>query len=171
VTVAEVREVPLAEPPPPPPFRPFVLGVDVQVGWVGRSDGAAPYFIPGLQVAYRLAPWLKVGLTSVTLSAENLRWAVSVAPFGELSLSWRRLEPFGQLGALTQVRFGNGLKAEGGCAPFAGLGARLRLGERVTLGASVRLYAVASDYLQIMSQLLPQRALMLTGGLELGVSL
>jgi hypothetical protein len=175
VTMAEVREVPMVEVPmvevPPPVFPRFFLGLDVQVGSVGRSDGAAPYLIPGLVAGYRLASWLKVGLTSITLSTENARWAVSAAPYAELSFRWRRLEPFVQLGALTQVRVGNGLKAAGGCALFAGLGARLWLGTRVTLGVSFRLHAVATDYLQVLSQLLPQRALMFTGGLELGVSL
>ncbi len=170
VTVAEVREAPLVE-VPPPALRRFVIGIDLYVSSVALPSGSVGFILPGLEVAYRLTPWLKVGLISTTFSATDWRWAVSTAPFGEVSFRWWRLEPFAQLGVLAQVRFGAGLKTAGGCALFVSAGARIWLGDRVTLGAGARLYGVATDYLQMLSQLLPQRALILTGGLELGVSL
>ena len=170
VSSAEVRQV-APEVAAPPTFRRFVLGLDAHFSTVGITTGTVTYSIPGIETAYRVTPWLKVGLISTTLSAENWRWAVSTAPFGEVSLRWWRLEPFAQLGAFTQVRFGNGLKTAGGLAPFAGVGARIWLGERFSVAVGVRLYAVATDYIQLLTLLLPQGAVMLTGGVELGVSL
>jgi hypothetical protein len=173
VGAAEVREQ-AAAPAEASADRRFVLGVDVwgaSVSGSATSAAVEPYGFVGVELGYRLFPWLKVGLCDTLLATANGRWQLSTAPFGEVSTRWSRLEPYARIGALSQVRFGAGLPPAGGFAPFVGAGARVWVSQRVALGLGARLMVATTDYVQLISQLLPQGAVTLAGVLDVGVSL
>lgn len=170
---AEVRQE-AGAPVEAPADRRFVLGADLWGASVSGSPTSAavqPYGFVGVELAYRVFPWLKVGLTDTVFAMYNLRWQLSTAPFGEVSARWRRLEPYARLGALSQVRFGAGLPVAGGFAPFVGAGARVWVSQRVALGLGARLMVATTDYVQLIGQLLPRGAVTLAGVLDVGVSL
>jgi hypothetical protein len=143
----------------------LALGLE---GYASSLNGHA-YGLGGLSLAYTVAAHVALGMNHLAWARSSGREAVTAGPFVEASWFPRAwLQPFAQAGVPVQVRWGNGLPAAVGVAPFAGAGLRFWIGGRVSVGVGARVLAVATDGYLAWAGELRKGAVSFAGGLECG---
>ncbi|MFO0625155.1 MAG: hypothetical protein U0325_06010 [Polyangiales bacterium] len=171
-----------AQPAPPAPSaqpaRPVSLGLSGLIGSrEAERGGSTPTWTAGLDAIVGLVPGVAVAFRRLTVGAartvEGDRWAVGVSPALELHTALGpSVEPFVQVGAALQTRFGDGRQdVRFGVAPFVDAGMRFYLGPRVSLAAEVTLHAPLTGAFLFGHEILPQGAAVLQGGLALAFHL
>jgi hypothetical protein len=161
----------VVESSPAPAARRFAIGLS---GLVGTRDDAggelAPTWTAGLDVGYAIMPWAAVAIRRIGYGqARSLggdRHAISVSPAFELStrvLEW--LEPYAQIGAALQVRFGGQQGRDLGIAPFLDGGLRIHALEWLSFSIEGALHVPVTSSFLLGHEIVPQGAFALQGGL------
>ena len=159
-----------------PAFEPgfFSLGLSGLVGT--RPDGRddfAPTWTSGIDVGFRLLPFLSLGVRRITYAGARTlggdRFAIGGAPALELALPlFPRVQPFVQVGAAVQARFGGGQGRTTGVAPFIGTGVRFFLTEWLSLAPEGVVHVPVTDGGFLLGhEVVPQGAIVLQGGVAL----
>lgn len=149
----------------------FAIGISGLVG--SRDDGRgglAPTWTAGLDLSLAIVPWLRVVVRRVGYGmARSLvgdRHAVSLSPGVELAIRVaERLEPYVQLGAALQVRFGGEQDRTVGIAPFLDGGLRIYLASWVSLAVEGALHVPVTSGFLLGHEIIPQGGLVFQGGL------
>lgn len=163
----------LAAPVPDEARRPVFLrlGLGVQLGSVGRPDGGHDLtLVSGFELAWTPEPFLAIGVRDVSGGFVGVidRAHYGGSPFAELA--WTlipELALHGQLGVQLQGTSGGRNAAAAGVAPFLVLGARVPILPELSIAIETALRVVATDGLLTQLQMLPQGAVLWTGGLSL----
>lgn len=169
VTVSEVER----EEPEPARFEPgfFSIGLSGLIGIreSGRDD-FAPTWTSGLDLGFRVLPFLSIGARRITYAhSSGDRMAIGGAPALELALPFfPRVQPYVQVGAAVQVRFGADQGRATGVAPFVGTGVRLFLTEWLSLAPEGAVHVPVTDGGFLLGhEVMPQGAIVLQGGVAL----
>ncbi|WP_236516570.1 hypothetical protein [Sandaracinus amylolyticus] len=173
--VAEVAVEPAPEPEPEPDvFAPGFFSIGLS-GLVGLRDAPhheiSPTWTSGIDVGFRVLPWLSVGARRIgyghatTLVGD--RHAIGASPALELTMPlWERVQPYAQVGAGVQVRFGGAQGRTTGIAPFIGGGVRFFVAEIFSIAVESAMHVpVTEDGFLFGHEVLPQGSVVLQGGL------
>jgi hypothetical protein len=150
-----------------PPF--LRIGLGTQLGSTPSPTGIDLVRFAGLEVAVMPVPFLALGVREVGGGlATNSRWHAGGAAFAELM--WRlvpEVELYGSIGAHVQYLGGADRPyAALGVAPLGGLGIRF-IAERIfALGIDTEVRIAATDSFHTGLQIVPQGAVVWTGGLH-----
>lgn len=156
-------------PPGPPVVR---LGLGALVGSVPSGAGFDVALLGGLEVAWTPTEFLAIGVRDLGGGAplgDVPGWSVGTTVFAELG--WVIDAAFVlDVGLGVDARV-NGLArtVTGGAAPTVRLGARVFFVPEVSMSLDTALFVVATDAWSTNLQLLPQGAVMWTGGLGFAV--
>jgi hypothetical protein len=178
-----IVEPPAAAPPPPPSAPPVIasppatlvkrsianraLAHRLTLGVEGfGTANQRGYGYGGFTLAYTASAHIAAGVNNLTWAGVNGLNSVSAGPFVEAFWFPRRwLQPFGQVGVPLQVRW-RGAAAGFGASVYAGTGVRFWIGQRMSLGAAVRLMVVASNAYLVWAEDLSKGTVSFAGGLE-----
>lgn len=161
--------------PPRPPSAPIVrIALGGLMSSVPSGSGFEATFVGGLEVGAIVTPWLVIGardLSGSGLLRPRGTWAVGGAPFVELA--WRFDDTWsihGQIGVdLRAIGAEAGLGA--GVAPFVIAGGRVQVVRELSIAVQTGLHVVATDASTSALHLLPQAAILWSGGLSIAVHL
>jgi hypothetical protein len=166
---------PAASPAPAEPTRfvpgPLSLGLSGLVGTrPDRGGDLAPSWTAGFDVGFRLAEWIAVGARRITVAGGRSfggdLLAPSASPYVELAWRpWERVEGYGQAGAALQLRIENGDLGGLGISPFVGAGVRFFVADCFSIAAEGAAHLVLGDRHLFGSDVYPDGALLLQGGL------
>ena len=163
--------LPDATPPSPPIVR---LGLGGSMSSVPAGSGLDVTFVAGIEVAVTPTPWLAVGVRDLSgsgLLAPRATFGVGGAPFAELA--WRFDDTWsihGQLGVDLRV-IGGERPVRAGVAPFVSVGARAQVLRELSIAAYTDLHVVTTEGWATALHLLPQAAILWSGGLSIAVHL
>jgi hypothetical protein len=145
-----------------PPF--LRIGLGAQLGSTPSPTGIDLVWLAGLEVAVMPIPFLALGVREVGGGlATNSRWHAGGAAFAELM--WRlvpEVELYGSIGAHVQYRPYAAL----GVAPLGGLGIRFITERIFAFGIDTEVRIAATDSFHTGLQIVPQGAVVWTGGLH-----
>lgn len=163
---ASVEATPLEDAPREPPA--FALGLSGLVGLREAGDGVTPTWTAGVDLALRVMPWARVAVRRIGYSQaptlQGDRHAISASPALDLFVPLGDvLEPFAQIGALVQTRFGEG-GARFGIAPFVGAGLRILALDWLALEIEGALHVPATSHVLIGHELFPTASILLQLG-------
>jgi hypothetical protein len=159
-----------AAPPPSESEARWSFGVAAQA-W---TRSAEPVYLPsaGFFVAWSPLRHLTVGLTDLLAFPNEGRTVLAGGPYVELfSRVGRWFQLFGQLGAPLQARWGGNTPTAMGALIFSGIGARVSLWDRVTIGLAARIGVVVSAAFSTPPTELVQGSVVPSAGLELAFHL
>lgn len=136
-----------------------------------RQDTLEVMGLFGWRASVTVAPFLTLGVSELGGCEARLldghRWAVQAAPYVELFwFSSRALQLYADVGVTLQRRFGGGMAASTGVAPFAATGLRLWMGNRFTVAPEVRVHQVTSAGLAMWRRVLPEGSTVVTAALS-----
>jgi hypothetical protein len=176
----EEAPAPIEEPPAPvepilepvtptQPEDPFLrLGLTSALGSIPTPTGYDVAWLAGLEAAATPLPFLAIGVRELGATyAQGGRWSVGGAPFAELA--WRFVEwadIHGAVGAHVQYIAGNAYEAAG-VAPLVVAGARVFVDRNISFALDTALRFVATHAFHAGSGLLPQGAVLWTGGVSI----
>jgi hypothetical protein len=165
---AEASEEAAPEDDAPREAPAFALGLSGLVGLRESGDGVTPTWTAGVDLALRVMPWARLSVRRIGYSqAQTLqgdRHAISASPALDLFVPLGDvLEPFAQIGALVQTRFGEG-GARFGIAPFVGAGLRVLALDWLALEIEGALHVPATSHVLIGHELFPTASILLQLG-------
>lgn len=155
-----------------PPIVRLALGA--LLSSVPAGSGYDATFVGGLEVAVTPTPYLAIGLRDLGgsgLAAPEGAWAAGGALFAELA--WRFDDTWsihGELGVDARV-MGDARGERAGVAPFVIVGGRVQILRELSIAAQTGLHFVATDAWATTLRLLPQAAILWSGGLSIAVHL
>jgi hypothetical protein len=148
--------------------RPFSLGLSGLIGLRESGNDVTPTWTAGIDLAFRVMPWARLAVRRIgygqasTLQSDRHALQASPAidlfvPLGEV------LEPFAEIGALVQTRFGDG-GSRFGVAPFVGAGLRIAALEWLAFEIEGAIHVPATEHVLFGHELFPTAALLLQLG-------
>ncbi|MBX7192425.1 MAG: hypothetical protein K1X94_10215 [Sandaracinaceae bacterium] len=149
--------------------RSFAIGVSGLLGLRASGDDVMPTWTAGIDLAFRVMPWARLAVRRIgygqasTLQGE--RYAVEASPAIDLFVPLGEIvEPFAELGALVQARFGDG-GTRFGIAPFVGAGLRIAALDWLAFEVEGALHVPATEHVLFGHELFPTASLLLQLGL------
>lgn len=163
---AEPIDAPIAPTASPAFMR---IGLGTQLGSTPAPRGLDLAWLAGLEVAFMPTSFLAFGIRELGGGlAHNSRWHAGGALFVELD--WKpipELELYGGVGAHVQYIDGASRPYSLGVAPLVNLGARIFATSDFSIGFDTELRGVATETFHSGMQVIPQGAMLWTGGLHL----
>lgn len=148
--------------------RPFSIGLSGVVGARDATDGLVMTWTAGIDLAYRVAPWVRLALRRLTVghaeTSQGDRTALGASPAIDFSVPLGEVvEPYAELGVTAQARLG-GRSPTFGFAPFVAAGARFHVIEWLSVGAEVALTVPATEHVLIGHELFPRASILVQVG-------
>jgi hypothetical protein len=148
--------------------RAFSIGLSGLMGLRESGTGVTSTWTAGIDLAFRVMPWARLAVRRIgygqasTLQSDRHALQASPAidlfvPLGEV------LEPFAEIGALVQTRFGDG-GSRFGVAPFVGAGLRIAALEWLAFEIEGAIHVPATEHVLFGHELFPTAALLLQLG-------
>ncbi len=148
--------------------RLFSVGISGLFGARDGGDGPLMTWSAGVDLAYRVAPWARLGLRRTNVSfaetSQGERYAIGATPVLDLSVPLGDVvEPFAELGVSVQARLG-GRSPSFGLAPVVSAGTRFHVIDWLSLGAEVALTVPVTEHVLIGHELFPRASILVQIG-------
>lgn len=148
------------------------LGASVLVGLRETSAGVTPTWAPGIDLGFRLGPWVALGVRrfGVGAVADTGRWTIGVSPYVELTVPvLERIHLYGQVGAALEMRIASqrGVSLEPGVAPFGDVGVRFHPCDVFSIAFEGAAHLPVLGGLSLGDSIAPELAVILQAGLAM----